>query len=222
MKFSKELRIYRQNLLNNNVYINDKINNLYHYCIDYKYLKKHIKLIEKKENIQNDDFCCICLSELNTNYITTICNHKFHHKCFINICDKSKYCPLCRENITNKFINTNEMLIMQFMAMITLIINKINHVHDIIFNIINNLIIKYNIKKSELKKPFYSNCCMVLYTTIDYNRIVVIERINDLKIILKNYKYYNYKGIYKILKKIKKKSNVDLTSFIDEINFNLE
>lgn len=44
--------------------------------------------------------CCICLSELKSDYRILSCNHKIHNKCFIKLCyNKSSFfidCPLCR------------------------------------------------------------------------------------------------------------------------------
>lgn len=51
-----------------------------------------------------DNICPICHEEFenNKNICTTICNHKFHTNCLLNV--KNYKCPLCR----NQLIDLNE------------------------------------------------------------------------------------------------------------------
>ncbi len=218
MKYGKIFKEYRNSLLKNNIYINKKIKNLYNYCIDYKYLKKIIKLIKPINNKYDNNLCCICLSELNKNYITSSCNHKFHYKCFINLRTRFTICPLCKKSIT-----TSNNYIVNLIIIIYLMIIRINFAYNTILNNIYVLINKHKISNNELYNNVITStykCCFIFYT--NHNRSIIIERINDLGKIVKNFKFYNHTAIYKILKKIKKKTNINIDNFVDFLQFKLK
>ncbi len=48
------------------------------------------------------DLCPICLEELKYSYIETICNHKFHAKCFENY---NSFHLINKNNLENKILN---------------------------------------------------------------------------------------------------------------------
>lgn len=63
------------------------------------------------------DVCCICLSELISDYRILDCNHKLHNKCFIKLTyTQSSFfidCPLCRQpnfNIERPYLNNKDNL----------------------------------------------------------------------------------------------------------------
>ena len=46
--------------------------------------------------------CCICLDNLNNDYIKLNCNHIFHNQCILQneYISNKKLCPLCRQIYT--------------------------------------------------------------------------------------------------------------------------
>lgn len=218
MKFSKEIIKYKQNFLNNK-YLKEFYNEMYISCIKYKFLKNFIKYINKIDNEYLFDDCPICLSSLENNYITTVCNHKYHPSCLINVFDLTSngFCCLCRCNIANRYINDNMKRIIQFVAMIKLNINNINNTYAKINKAINITMLSNNIKHIDLQKNIISSCCFFNY--INRNKIIIIDKIIEYKNIIEDFKYYNYHGVRKILKKFKKHINIDADVLLNELDF---
>ena len=62
----------------------------------------------KNKNNVNENICCICFDDIiETNIVTTKCNHKYHLSCMlehVDSCYKNKSnddvtCPVCRKKI---------------------------------------------------------------------------------------------------------------------------
>lgn len=226
MKYGKIFNKYRNLLFKNKIYIDKKVNNLYNFCVNYKYIKKFIKNIIPINNEYDSNLCCICLSELDKNYITSSCNHRFHYKCYVNLRTKYSICPLCKKGIATStdYVNDNEKLIIELIVNIFLSIDRINLAYNTILNNINKLINKYKTTTNELYNNIIIttyNCCFFIFYT-NHNRSMIIEHINNLDKILKEFKFYNHTAIYKILKKIKKKTNINLDDFVDYLHFRLK
>jgi len=67
---------------------------------------KNNKMNKNNENNENNkETCSICLecislSENNNNVSVTICNHKFHTSCILQL-HNTKICPYCRQELFN-------------------------------------------------------------------------------------------------------------------------
>ena len=58
---------------------------------------------EQKQMKKRNVWCCICLGKLNSNVITTTCEHSFHTSCIQKLWNHNSTnfsCPLCRQQIT--------------------------------------------------------------------------------------------------------------------------
>jgi len=58
---------------------------------------------ENEENGENKEMCPICLEYIlfsKNNICITICNHKFHTSCILQI-SNTKICPCCRQELFN-------------------------------------------------------------------------------------------------------------------------
>lgn len=54
----------------------------------------------------NDTFnedCCICMDDINSDGITTICHHGFHNKCLKKWLKNDSRCPICRTQVGTTF-----------------------------------------------------------------------------------------------------------------------
>lgn len=49
------------------------------------------------------DICSICLSEINSNSIITLCNHLFHTNCLLQWTSINQTCPCCRKNLISRY-----------------------------------------------------------------------------------------------------------------------
>lgn len=62
--------------------------------------RKTVKKTEEKSKSKSPNTCAICLEPLEKDIRKTSCNHRFHRKCMMRICDTNgKECPLCRADI---------------------------------------------------------------------------------------------------------------------------
>ena len=190
MKYGKIIKKYIDKITKNNLGIT--INSF----IQYKILKQLIKkfIIINKHKYSNND-CCICMEELGDNYITLKCSHSYHIECIIKLLNYKNNCCLCRKDIPENLpIFNNEKLILQFISLIIFNIHNINNTHNYIKNYIKNLKNTTN--------------CLHIFTNY---------KIKKLFKYLQEFDEINSTGIKKILKKFKKKINIDL-GFILEMN----
>ena len=191
MKYGKIIKEYNKKIIN----IKD-INITNNSIIQYKICKKIIKNIMINDYKYSNNECCICMEELGYNYITLKCSHSYHLECIIKLLNSNdSKCCLCRKHIPEYLpINPNDNLILQFITILVLNIYNINITHNTIKN---------NIKVLKSK----ANCLSIFRN----------NKIKKLCKYLNEYDEINRIGITKILKKFKKKVNLDL-SFILQIN----
>ena len=52
-----------------------------------------------------EDKCSICISNIEGEYHTTPCNHKFHEECIDKWKERNNTCPICREKICEEKIS---------------------------------------------------------------------------------------------------------------------
>ena len=114
------------------------------------------------------DDCCICLNELNKNYIELECNHKYHSKCiktWFNIKNRM-LCPLCKQekDYKNKRKTRKETLLNRiyiFMEQYYIYIHEINKekynkivLFERLLKLINNnkYVLNYNYFRNNLKE----------------------------------------------------------------------
>ena len=192
MKYGKIIETYNDIISKNNSIIKElgiTQNNI----IQYKLFKKIIKKCIIHENKYLDDNCCICIEELKNNYITLKCNHSYHIECIIQLLHFTNNCSLCRKQIPEHLpIYTNEKLIIEFISILILNIKKINQTHNYLKKIFNNKIKNIN--------------CLNIYN---------IYKIKKMQKCIDEYGKINRIGVQKILKKFKKKINVDLNFILD-------
>lgn len=50
-----------------------------------------------------NDECCICMDDINSDGISTICHHGFHRKCLKKWLKNDSRCPICRTQVGSTF-----------------------------------------------------------------------------------------------------------------------
>jgi hypothetical protein len=101
-------RILRERIVN--IIINDPVlvgNNL------SPLSQKNFCKLEEKNIINNEEKnkCPICIEEYKENEITLVlpCKHYFHKDCIKDwLCKFSKKCPVCRDDVENRFIENED------------------------------------------------------------------------------------------------------------------
>ena len=48
---------------------------------------------------EKDLLCSICLGSLNSNYVSTECNHYYHKDCIYEWLSQKRICPNCKNNL---------------------------------------------------------------------------------------------------------------------------
>ena len=67
-------------------------------------------------NININNECCICLSNIDNNKVILNCNHFFHKNCILSWMDTRQNCPICRKDtkyILNLKPEKNEEIIIE-------------------------------------------------------------------------------------------------------------
>ena len=57
-------------------------------------------IVFKKDILNKDNECSICLKKFKNDNITLPCNHNYHEKCITLWLNEKMNCPLCRTNIS--------------------------------------------------------------------------------------------------------------------------
>ena len=55
--------------------------------------------LENPEPPEEDLLCSICLGSLNSNYVSTKCNHYYHKDCIYEWLSRKIICPNCKNNL---------------------------------------------------------------------------------------------------------------------------
>ena len=58
--------------------------------------EKVYPLVFDKINLEEEEYCSICLEKLDNNHISLPCKHHFHEKCITEWFNNKRDCPICR------------------------------------------------------------------------------------------------------------------------------